>query len=124
MAVTVTRTQIRTVLSGPTYRVQDTCSASVGIAKEIYVFNVADDSFVSVATVHDVITYPANKAAAAAAGQSKYRAAQVTRDFTNLDTAVEFAASLPIRAKALCVAYGKAVGEFQGSTTEVIGVTP
>jgi hypothetical protein len=120
MAVTVTRTQIRSVLSGPAYRVQDTANAAVGMGKEIFVFNVADDTFLYVATVHDMLTYPVGKAAAVAAGQSKYRTAQVTRDFASLETSIEFAGSIRPRVKALCAAYEKAVADFAGTTTETI----
>lgn len=120
MPVTVTRTQIRSVLAGPTYRVQDTCDAATGMGRDIFVFSVSDDAFLYVATVHDMLTYAVGKSAAVTAGQGQYRANQVTRNFSSLETAIEFAGSIRLRVKALCDAYNRAAADFTGSTTETV----
>jgi len=120
MAVSVTHTQVRSVQPGPLYRVQDTCTAGVGIEKEAFVFAVLDDSFQHVATVDNMLNLPNTKAAAQLANLDYYRDDVVVRDHTSLSLAEDFAATINARLKSLVVQYDVAVNAFVGTTTSTV----
>ena len=120
MTVSITHTQVRSVQPGPLYRVLDTCTASVGIQKEAFVFLVSDDSFQHVAVVDNMLNLPNTKAAAILAGKDAYRGAVVQKDWESLSLAEDFGNTLTERLKSLVVEYDEAVNTFVGTTTATI----
>lgn len=120
MASTITHTQTRTVPTGTTYQVDDSVTAATGIATEVFVFKTTGGTFDHVATVLDMLTYPNTQAAAALAGQSFYRQASVSRTFTSIAEAQDFASSLISRMRTLASEYDLVVTAFVGATVDQI----
>lgn len=120
MPVSVTHTQTRSVEEGPAYVVYDVVDASDGIAPEVFVFRTDDDAFNRIATIGDMTTLPAGKAAAVAAGADYYRLPDVTRSFASLSAADNAATGISQRIQLLVVEYDAAVTSFIGTTTETL----
>lgn len=121
MTVSVTLVETRTVEAGPLYRVKHDISASVDIDDHVFVFGTETEAFSHVATVYDMEKVTAKTLAAAqAAGDDFYRLDEVTKDWTSLDTAAEFAAYNKQRLQFLVTEYETYTSSFAGTTTTTI----
>ena len=136
--VVIVRTQVRsttnpdnianlaqeTTSSAP-YRVRDVIESAQGIDKELFVYRIgateADDVYVRVATVYDLLTYPKTRAAALAAAPplALYRKDEVIKTFDNAVTAGDFALNIKSRLYAVCTAYQRRAQEFLGIDSEM-----
>ena len=119
MATTVTHTQVRTIEAGPVFRTVDTVTAATNIDKEVFLFLTDDESFQNVCDVADM-SYPASLLAAQQAGATNYRLATVTKDYDDLDVAIDFSESLTSRLQSLVVAYQAATATFVGTDTDEV----
>jgi hypothetical protein len=77
------RYQPQTVSSpdGVLYRVNIEVLTAGGIDKNVFVYRVADDTFMHPATPYDLLNFPVGRAAAVAAGAEFYRMSTVVRTF-------------------------------------------
>ena len=123
MSVSVTHTQVNSVLTGPLYQVIDTVTATTGIDTNVFILSVVDDSFQYVASVADMYAFPNTKAAAITANQTLYRSAVGTMAFAAISNAVNFAATNVERIEWLVNAYNTATNAFIGTTTATITST-
>jgi hypothetical protein len=96
------------------YRVVDSITSTVGIDDACFVFKVADGLFDHVATVLDMHTYPDNVTAAQNANLPYYRQASVTKDFSDVNIAKDFADTLKSRLTSLAKEYDLSVTAFVG----------
>lgn len=123
LPVSVTRSLTRSVQPGPVYRVVDSCTTSDGIDPAVFVFRLSDDGFSHVATVRDLVTYPATRAAAVTAKADFYRLATVTFESPSVREANSFTVTVTHRVQALCNEYRFARDNFLGNGTPQIIVT-
>lgn len=124
--VTITHTQTRTDTVPPAasasapYRVVDNITATVGIDPSCFVFKVADGLFDHVATVLDMHTYYDTLLAAQGASHPYYRQSAVTKDFSDVNIAKDFADTLKSRLTSLAKEYQTSVTAFVGSETTTV----
>lgn len=115
----LTHTQIRS-LAGSFYRVVSSITNPSGMPGEVFVFHTADSIFSRVASVEDLQTLLASKAAAQSAGDAYYRSVNVTRDFEELEDAQDFALLVTERLPALVKQYNQLVTDFLGTSTTTV----
>jgi hypothetical protein len=108
---TVNVTQTRSNVEGG-HRVTTVVNSSTIIPKELFVFKREDNSFTNVATVKDMV-YPTTSDPA----WTHYRLDTVTRDFSAIGTAIEFAAHVKERLLQVTNAYTQDVVDFVGTET-------
>lgn len=116
MTATITHTQVRSLV-GNSYQVQDTVTASTTIDDAVFVFTTSGGLFDHVATVLDMLTYPDTQSAAALASLAFYRQTTVTKTFTAVNTAQDFATTLISRMKTLAAEYDVVTTAFVGTTS-------
>jgi len=120
MPSTITHTQIRSLV-GDDFQVQDTVTATVLIAPEVFVFQtVGLLVFDHVATVLDMLSFPNTQAQAVIDSLPFYRLAAVTKIFPAVNQAQDFADTLIQRMTALAAEYDVVTGTFVGTTTETL----
>jgi hypothetical protein len=120
MASTITHTQIRSQPTASTYQVQDTVTATTTIDDAVFTFNTIGGTFSHVCTVLDMLTYPDNQVDAANAIQAFYRQPAVTKVYSDVKEAQDFAATLISRMTSLASEYDLVVTAFLGTTTETL----
>lgn len=116
MAVSVTRQQVRSVVTGtgePLFRVTDTCTASVGIPRALYVVTL-EGAYSHTARAADLVLYPEDVAAARQARLGFYRVNTVTLDFPDAEAAKAFAEDIAYRVQWLCNEYDGIYRSFIG----------
>ena len=123
MAVTVTRTQTRSIDPGPLYKVIDTCTAALGFDTSIFVYRTAEETFSHVATTRDILSYPATKAAAVTAKSDYYRLPAVTFTSPSLRNAVVFAHDVTVRVQTLCNEFFSSQEAFLGNGEPLVITT-
>ena len=114
MTVRIEMRQTRTLVEGPVYRVKNEVYYASGIEKEVFVFEVVSEEFSHVAYPYDMENAPANKPEAVIAGNNYYRQAEVTRDYTTLIKAQEFALHSRVRVEFLTDEFEIATEGFEG----------
>ncbi len=114
MTVHIELRQTRTLEDGPIYRVKNLVIYASEIQKEVFVFNVVDETFSHVAYPYDMENIPVGKAAAITAGNNFYRVVEVTRDYDTLEAALVFAEHSRGRVRYLASDYETATEEFEG----------
>ena len=107
--------QERTNEVGGIFRVANTITAATDIPPELFVFQQVDDEFSHVATLPDFV-YPTVNTP----GTSFYRLNAATRDFTDVEKALEFANHIKFRLDKLLLAYTDDFVDFPGSETTTI----
>jgi hypothetical protein len=95
--------------------VTTTVTETLGIAAEIFVFSVVDDSYQHVATVYDMDTYPASKSLAVQDGAHYYRLDEAVQSSLSLQTAEDCAAYTLSRISLLQPAYYEYKAAFEGT---------
>jgi len=104
--------QERTNIPGTGHKVESTVTAAVLIPKELFVFKQSDDTFLNVATVRD-LSFPVGNTL----GFTAFRADTVTREFTDINTAIEFAGDVKRRLELVVDAFDQDAADFAGSET-------
>ncbi len=117
MTVRLEVKQARSVEEDDIYRVVTLVEYNQGISRNIFVYNTETEEFQHVATPWDIENLPNNRADALAEGDSYYRLTAVTRDFSTVELAQEFAAYTLGRISTLAREYNLAVTSFEGSGT-------
>lgn len=121
MAVSITHTQTRTdtvppaASSSAPYRVVDSVTAAVGISTAVFVFRYSDQKFDHVATVLDMNQYPEG---APTPGKDYYRMSSVTRDFSDVNEAIDFGKTLITRMTALANEYATVTTSFTAGSPQ------
>lgn len=116
MAVSLTHTQVRSITAGGLYKIVDTVSAAVGIAKEVFVLNADDATFDHVATVADMFNLPT----VITPSIGYYRVSAVTKEYEDVTTAIQLSNVLRSNMQLLVNDYLEAVTVFVGTTTETL----
>lgn len=99
------------------HRIINEVQSATLIPKELFVFKSTDDSFSHVATINDLEYPTANDP-----GYSHYRLDNVTKDFEDISTAIEFAAHIKVRLQEVVTAYTQDAADFAGSeVTTIVG---
>lgn len=114
MTVRIEMRQTRTLEADPIYRVKNEITYASEIAKEVFVFQVATEEFSHVAYPYDMENVPVGKAAAETAGNSFYRALEVTKSYDSLQGAMAFAQHSRNRVEFLADEYEIATEGFEG----------
>ncbi len=117
MSVRIDVQQTRSVEEGPLYRVVTSVVYNTGIARSIFVFNTETEVFEHVATPWDIENTPDNRAAALLGPIDYYRLTAVTRDFSTVEEAEEYAVYTLGRVALLAREYGLVASSFEGSGT-------
>jgi hypothetical protein len=95
-------------------------TAVTNIDDAVFVFKTTGGAFDHVATPLDMETYPDTQVAAALASLTFYRQNAVTKTFTTVQTAQDFADTLRSRLTSLANEYTLVVTTFLGTTTETV----
>lgn len=122
MAVTITHTQTRTdavppaaSLSAP-YRVVDVVTATTGgLSTSVFVFRYSDQQFDHVATVTDMQSFPAG---GPTPGKDYYRLSSVTKDFADVNEAIDFGKTLIQRLTTLANEYTTVTASFTAGSPQ------
>jgi hypothetical protein len=120
MSVEIQLDQTNTIIDGEdsvTYEVKNEVIATEGVDLHLFVFNVTQEIYSHIATPYDVEAYPTDRTAAISAGLDYYRLPSVTKTFSDIATANEFAAGVRSRLQQLANALPQAQADFQGKTT-------
>ena len=123
MSVSITHTQVNSVISGPLYQVVDTATAATGIDTAVFVYATSTSAFSHVAAADDMSLWPNTRAAAVTASLAYYRATTVTQAFPAIADAVNFATYNNQRLQTLVNDYNTVTHNFAGSTTGTITST-
>lgn len=103
-----------------TYRVACQISATEGVSLALFVFDVLHEAYNHIATVYDLEHYPESVGDALSQGVDFYRQADVTRDFTNQHTALDFAKVVRSRLRVLTADLPDALETFTGTPTTYV----
>ena len=117
MSVRIDIEQVRTVEEGPIYRVYTSVIYNAGIDRSVFVFNTDTEEFEHVATSWDMNNTPNNRDDAALNSINYYRQTEVTKDFSSVTVAIEFAIYTRARVAALTREYDAVETIFEGSGT-------
>lgn len=104
----------REVPASDQFKLTITVIDAVNIPLELFVFDVGHDAFMNVATVYDLETYPAGKAAAVTATLGYYRASTVVKTCSTVLDATLFERVTRERLKTLCVAWDGVAASYPG----------
>jgi len=120
VSVRVDLKQTKTIEPGPVYRVTNLVTYAQDIPSKIFVFNTDTQLFEHVATLWDLQNYPLTQTEAINNAIAYYLASECYGDYTNIQSALNFTASIFSRVEGLVRDYAEANGVFEGVTTHTI----
>lgn len=110
-----------TIPSEGQYQVDVEVRTAANIDLEIFTFDTEYQAFIGVATVFGLLNYPRTREAALQQGHSFFRAVGVSRTYSDITTATEFAALTKSRIESLRIAWQAYLDQYV--TSEII-ITP
>ena len=102
------------------YRVFCQITATEGVSLSLFVFDVLRQSYNHIATVYDLENFPESVGDALSQGVDFYRQQEVTRDFTDQSTALDFAKVTRARLRQLAADLPDALETFTGVPTTYV----
>jgi len=120
VSVRIDLKQTKTVEAGPVYRVLNQVTYAENIPSQIFVHDTETEEFVHVATVWDLQTYPFTRDEAISGLIPYYLAAQCTKDYSDIQSALDFTAHVYSRVEWLVRDYETANDVFEGVLTHSI----
>jgi hypothetical protein len=112
--------QTKTIEEGPVYRVLNQVTYAQNIPPQIFVINMETDVFEHVATVWDLQNYPFTRQEAIDNLIPYYLASECVKDYTDIQTALEFTAHVYARVEWLLRDYEEANDVFEGVLTHTL----